>query len=160
MRERAWYFNADVYCEAHAPNKAQSGFGDETDTPQHCSVCHCPLDVALTSDGVKYVIEEVRAEIQKGKKEYLAIFKVYNGTYFEGFPHYEIVKGWVEDHYIDDRFCLRAIQWMDYQACLNCLNLYWDCLSEDDPTASAECKFNLEMGNKNCPKWKGEKNEM
>jgi hypothetical protein len=35
--------------------------------------------------------------------------------------------------------------------CDTCDNLYWDCMQEDDPFYFAECKLELQLGNKNCP---------
>lgn len=38
--------------------------------------------------------------------------------------------------------------------CNTCKNLYWDCMCEDDPSYDAECKLDLEMGNKKCKEYK------
>lgn len=38
--------------------------------------------------------------------------------------------------------------------CDTCKNLYWDCLQEDNPFYTAECKRNLQMGNKKCKEYK------
>jgi len=38
--------------------------------------------------------------------------------------------------------------------CNTCINLYFDCMCEDDPTYCAECKLNLTLGDKKCKNYK------
>lgn len=37
------------------------------------------------------------------------------------------------------------------EPCDTCNHLYYNCMTEDDPTDSAECKLNKEMGIDGCP---------
>ena len=84
----AYIYNADIYCEICA-NRIKKGLekegfnpldfedektfdsnefpkgpfsdgGGESDSPQHCGECHCPLNNDLTHDGVKYVVEYLK----------------------------------------------------------------------------------------------------
>ena len=34
--------------------------------------------------------------------------------------------------------------------CDSCKHLYYDCMQKDNPAYDAECKYNCEMGNKDC----------
>lgn len=38
--------------------------------------------------------------------------------------------------------------------CVNCTYLYYDCLSDDDPSYCAECKLGYRLGNKDCKYFK------
>lgn len=76
--------------------------GEETDSPSNCDSCHRPLDeLSLTSDGVEYVLEHIRESIgqalERGRAEYWdKVERCYDGTYYEGMRHVEIVRDWAE----------------------------------------------------------------
>ena len=117
--DNLWYSDSDVYCEGCAPKDARECVnGNEVDSPQHCSVCHMPLDYSLTSDGVAYVMEALREELGKGYKRYLEVHECYVGTYYEGEPHVSILWDWacdllwytLEDD-ADRRFVDRFLSW-------------------------------------------------
>lgn len=125
----AYYDERDVYCEDCAPDSAEYFGRPEVDTPLNCSVCHTPLDCDLTRDGINYVIDAIRAEVQKGSQEYLEVHPCYEGTWYEDLPHFEIVADWFEHIKFEREYtfigsrtpksialCERIIQWMRFQA--------------------------------------------
>lgn len=66
------------------------------DSPLNCAHCHCPLDYSLTPDGIEYVLDAMRESLRVGKTERDKIHDCYNGTYYEGSRHCEIVRDWAE----------------------------------------------------------------
>jgi len=42
------------------------------------------------------------------------------------------------------------------EPCVRCKNLYVDCLAEDDPTYTAECKNQLQLGKFPCPEFQAD----
>ncbi len=86
---------ADTYCELCAPEESQEVFGGrECDAPEHCSICHRPLEYSLTPDGVWYVIEAVLEALENGLDA--TVYSCYEGTYYEDSPHFAIVEDWVK----------------------------------------------------------------
>lgn len=76
----------------------------EADSPQHCAVCHIPLDYSLTDYGVNYVIEALQEQLDaweespsKAMAEWKAVHGVYKGTWYEGSPWVEIAREWAEN---------------------------------------------------------------
>lgn len=102
------YVDGDLYCEGcyRREFKVRDGcarFGEadsplfvdaECDTPQHCSKCHRPMEHSLTSDGVRYVLDAMREELRKGRAEYSKALDCYQGTYYEGSRHVDIIMDW------------------------------------------------------------------
>jgi HPr kinase/phosphorylase len=58
-----YVLDGSLYCEDCAPEGAESYpvSQAEGDTPDNCETCHVPIGNPLTSDGVAYVIDAVRA---------------------------------------------------------------------------------------------------
>jgi hypothetical protein len=92
----AYIFDADIYCDDCAPNEAESDSG-ESDCPQNCSVCHCPLYTPLTKHGVEYVLDKIRESLREGREKRRTIHPCYKGTYYEGSQHGQIVEDWTRD---------------------------------------------------------------
>lgn len=89
-------FNGSYYCEDHAPIDSQDCSDSEVDCPQHCAECDYPLDYSLTSDGVQYVLEAIRESLKVGRKARNTIHDVYQGGWYAGSRHCEIVREWAE----------------------------------------------------------------
>lgn len=76
----------------------------ETDCPQHCGDCGCPLDYSLTSDGVEYVLnaihESIEEALEKGRASTWDRIMPMPGTgevsqtYYAGCRHVEIMRDW------------------------------------------------------------------
>lgn len=85
---------------AHYPDAGES------DSPQHCDTCGCPLDHTLTDYGVRYVLDQIRDSIEEairdGRKATWDRIMPKPGTaeethtYWHGSRHVEIVRGWAE----------------------------------------------------------------
>jgi hypothetical protein len=102
----AYFHDGSVYCEAHAPKGADAvaDGGGESDFPNHCDRCHCPLWNPLTSDGVKMVIHDLRS-VLVSKVAAQAPSKYKKGTYYEGSPKFAILCDWaeqIEDYRLSD----------------------------------------------------------
>jgi len=76
----------------------------EADCPQHCAVCHVPLDYSLTTDGVNYVIEALQEQLdawERSPSEAMARWKTvhdhYKGTWYEGSPWIVITRDWAKE---------------------------------------------------------------
>lgn len=104
----------DVYCENCAPDTAEEQWFDETDYPQNCSVCHCPLDSSLTKYGADYLNGHIREEIRQGVKHYNQVHECYIGTYYAGCAHKQIILDWAKKHeYALSDKSRRCIEWME-----------------------------------------------
>jgi hypothetical protein len=95
-------YDADVYCEDCLPvdSEDEDVFYDcsgETDVPEHCCVCHTPLDYCLTSEGIDYVLGAMREELARPTEERNKIHGCYDGTYYEGSRHVEITRDWAKE---------------------------------------------------------------
>lgn len=88
----------ELYCEMCAPDGAEAypDGGGEADYPQSCGGCQAPLDNPLTEYGVRYVLDAARKELKRGREEYNKVLPCYNGTYYEGSRHVEIIRDWVK----------------------------------------------------------------
>ena len=93
---QAYYSDADLYCEHCAPNDAEPVQSNETDNPSHCGACHEPLTYTLTPDGVNYVLEDIR-ESMANQGGWDTVHDCYNGTWYEGSRHVEIVRDWATE---------------------------------------------------------------
>jgi len=69
---------------------------EESDCPQHCAQCHEPLGNPLTANGVAYVLDAIRDSLRAGRDERNMVHDCYNGTYYEGGRHCQIVRDWAE----------------------------------------------------------------
>ena len=89
---------AELLCEDCCSEDASSypDGGGESDCPEHCAVCHVPLENTLTSDGVEYVLEAIRGSLRDGRVARDTVHACYKGTYYEGSRHCEIVRDWAE----------------------------------------------------------------
>lgn len=67
----AYVCDGELVCEDCAVDVTddEMAIGGESDSPSHCSYCHCPLfDVfGLTDEGQRYVLAAVRKSLKKGK---------------------------------------------------------------------------------------------
>lgn len=80
--------------------------GGESDCPQHCGSCHEPLDNPLTSDGVKYVLDQIYESIEEAVTHGRATTwdrimpkpgtAEEDATWMQGKRHVEIVRHWAE----------------------------------------------------------------
>ena len=78
-------------CFICAPEDAEpEGHPPEVDYPLHCSRCNRPLDHSLTEDGVQYVLEALKGELDT---------TIYNGrdSWYDGSPRYQIHLDWADD---------------------------------------------------------------
>lgn len=94
----AYLTDCDFYCEDCAPPGAESypDGGGEADCPQHCAHCHEPLGNPLTAEGVRYVIEAITESLEADDEDRNQVHPSYDGTYYEGSRHCEIVRDWAE----------------------------------------------------------------
>jgi hypothetical protein len=93
---QAYIYQADIYCEdcgrairrriraegnAPANPKDETSYdsdqypkgptdngGGESDKPEHCGACHCPLGNDLTTHGVEYVLEYAEQALKSGQE--------------------------------------------------------------------------------------------
>ena len=54
----AYMGDAEFVCQDCAGDGAQY-IGEESDVPEHCGICHRPLECSLTQDGVEYLKENM-----------------------------------------------------------------------------------------------------
>jgi hypothetical protein len=98
MTSRAVYYEADVYCEDHAPEGSEpEAMPQETDTPENCSVCGRPLQYALTPAGVQYVLDAIKEALYEwplGAEKGPSIRKP---DYYEGCSNIAVVQDWAKD---------------------------------------------------------------
>lgn len=90
----AYICDGTLYCEDCAPDAAESypDGGGESDSPQHCDNCLVPLDNPLTQYGIEYVLVALENETKNPDRE--KAHENYNGTYYHGSPHKQIVLDW------------------------------------------------------------------
>ena len=108
-----------LYCENCAPEGSEPypDGGGESDRPQSCDTCHRFLENPLTSYGVQYVLDAARGELARGRAAYNTVHACYNGTYYEGCRHVEIVRDWMEQlqwyslNDKDTRFVEKFLSW-------------------------------------------------
>lgn len=88
--------DGEPVCERHAPDVEGDLNSNETDVPENCIVCGRPCEYTLTTDGVAYVLEQVRDALQKPVR---ARNKVIHdrSSYYDGSRHVEIVRDWASD---------------------------------------------------------------
>ncbi len=100
----AYVIDGDIYCDDCATDATddQRAIGGESDSPQHCGNCHCPLfeDFGLTSDGVKCVLDSVREQLRRGTRTPRQ--RAYDGSmvwtdgYYVGLPWLAVTRDWAE----------------------------------------------------------------
>lgn len=99
MAEDNWGFDGDHYCEKCLPvpvdDERVFDASGEQDTPAHCCNCLVPLDYSLTSEGVDYVLEKLLEAIREGLD--WKVYDCYQGTYYAGSPHCDIIADWAEE---------------------------------------------------------------
>ena len=96
-----YHYDCEEYCDQCASPGAYLDDGEQ-DTPANCAGCGRPLDYSLTADGVKYVLEYIMGALETGiEDDHIIPLK---GTaeeemldYYQGSPHYEIVRDWAKD---------------------------------------------------------------
>lgn len=88
-------YDGEEYCENCGPiqipdRKLERSFvhefdHGETDSPSHCGLCQAPLDYSLTVDGVAYVVEKLKEELQtSGPAAWNEIRETVGKTYYSG----------------------------------------------------------------------------
>ena len=95
-----YHHDCEEYCEQCAPPEAYPDDGEQ-DTPANCAGCGRPLDYSLTTEGVEYVLEHIMDALDLGLDDHIVPLR---GTaeeelldYYQGSPHYEIVRDWAKD---------------------------------------------------------------
>lgn len=99
----------DLYCEYCAPDiDPETGeepcpvnmFGShETDSPSHCGACGRPIDCDLTSEGVEYVLDAIREDLQdlsQRSHTFGTMGAESDLTYYCGGPAYSILVDWCD----------------------------------------------------------------
>lgn len=91
---KLYQYGLDFYCMKCAPKGSMMIHPCDmrTDYPMNCVTCHVPLENALTPLGVAYAIEQLEAEVQCSNKN--MVLRCYEGTYYQGKAHKEIVLDW------------------------------------------------------------------
>lgn len=90
-------YDCEVFCEDCAPEDAEYDCSGESDCPENCSICHQPLDYSLTSEGIQYVLQAIKESLNTPEEERNKVHECYDGTYYEGSRHVEIVRDWAKD---------------------------------------------------------------
>jgi len=96
-----YHYECDEYCDDCLPvdpnhENVDYDYGEQ-DCPANCCVCHRPLGYSLTTDGVEYVLEAIQESLDRPAEERNKIHKCYDGTWYEGSRHVEIVRDWAKD---------------------------------------------------------------
>src|SRR5690606_41255810 len=95
MPERVYLCDGEFVCEYCAEGVDDSDSvapGSETDIPQHCAYCHCPLfTFSFTPACVQYVYRSVREQLKAGTAD--------NGWrwgsgYYEGMGKEAVLREW------------------------------------------------------------------
>ena len=93
-----YHYDGEEYCEDCLPVSPDNPVVDldtgEQDSPAHCFHCLCPLDYSLTTDGVAYVLGEIRGSLEHGPDS--TVYECYKGTWYDGSPHHAILRDWAE----------------------------------------------------------------
>jgi hypothetical protein len=96
-----YHYNCDEYCEDCLPVSENNPEVDydagEQDSPGNCCQCHKPLEYTLTSEGVRYVLEYITESLYSPPEKRNLVHDCYNGTWYEGSRHVEIVRDWAKD---------------------------------------------------------------
>lgn len=105
MSGNPWYGDADSFCEDCAPDGAEEDVNhSESDSPMHCSVCGELLDAPLTSDGIKYVLDEAEEDLLNPNALKAIEHVEWSPEWvWNGGKHGEIIMAWLK---MLDGYCL------------------------------------------------------
>lgn len=96
--------NESSFDSDHYPKYAGDD-GGESDCPEHCGGCRCPLGNPLTDHGVTHVLDSIHESLEeavtKGRTaawDFLCseANNYPKDNYFHGSRHVEILRGWAE----------------------------------------------------------------
>ncbi len=86
-----------TYCYRCAPEGLEpEALAQEVDSPEHCCVCHAPLDCSYTEACQEYVMDAIQEVINDWDNTRNAEI-ITDMKWYEGLPHVAIVLDWAKE---------------------------------------------------------------